>query len=280
MVINARRIDELQLILMAIEDVTEQKRNVEDLRSLNETLERRVHERTAEAHTRADQLRELASELGLAERRERRRLSRILHDNLQQLLIAANLRLSRLESDLAEPNNEDLLGAIREVRDLVSQSMDVGRNLSADLSPQVLYEQGLAEALKWLAHWDEVQFGLKVDVNICTEASPESMDIRDLLYQAVREALLNVVKHADVDEASVNLDAGDADLVRITVSDAGRGFDPHDLSNEAEASTGLGLVSLGRRLRFHGGCMDVDSAPGRGARITFTAPVPDPKKSQ
>src|SRR5690606_3104846 len=128
-------------------DITPQKQTERQLRSLNETLEQRVAERTIEAEQRTAQLRALAGEVTQAEQRERRRLAQVLHDHLQQLLVAAMMRLGVLQRRVQEPLEQE----VRQVEELIRQSIESSRSLTVELSPPVLYDVGLARGLEWLA---------------------------------------------------------------------------------------------------------------------------------
>jgi signal transduction histidine kinase len=240
------------------EDVTDQRRANEQLQTLNESLQ-----------LRATQLRALAAELGLAEQRERRRLAELLHDHLQQLLYAARLSVFRLHRRAEDPASRQ---ALEEVEDLLSRSIEASRSLTADLSPPVLYERGLAAGLHWLAQQMQQRHGLQVELSVDPEANPQAEDAAILLFQAVRELLFNVVKHAKTDRARVDMICLDPNYVEIVVSDAGVGFDPAGLETARIAAGSFGLFSLQQRLTMIGGRMDIDAAPGQGVRTTLVAP--------
>lgn len=266
-----------QTLLILTTEVTDQVlalRRLEDnerrYRALAETLERRVGERTAELERRAAQLQTLATELTRAEQRERTRLAKLLHDHLQQLLVAAKLRvglLPRLGID------HDLPTATREVESLLADSIDTVRTLTAELSPLVLQDRGLAPALEWLGRWMRDKHRLEVDLELDHEAEPASDTVRILLYEAVRELLLNVVKHAGVNRARVVLRREPPGRVKLLVEDHGAGFDPTSLHLGQQISGGFGLFSIRERLDTLGGRMVLDSAPGRGAQVVLLAPV-------
>lgn len=95
--------------------------------------------------------------------------------------------------------------------------------------------------------------------------------MRVLLFQAVRELLFNVVKHAGVDHATVLLGEEGGELV-VRVADGGRGFDPAELGANAQDDEAFGLYSVRERLGFFGGRMEIDAAPGEGARVTLRMP--------
>ena len=144
------------------------------------------------------------------------------------------------------------------------------RSLSVDLSPPVLYDEGLVEAVHWLAAQMSQQHGLKVDVHAQSEEPVPSADLRVLLFQIVRELLFNVVKHAGVTEAVVALARVDESM-HVEVSDRGRGFDVADTTTTEMYSHGLGRGK--RRLELIGGRMLVESTPGQGTRVTLECPM-------
>lgn len=278
MLLNARRIEGTEnlphRVLVAIEDVTAREKAREELRALNVDLEQRVTDRTALADRRSDQLRRLAAELSRSEQRERERLARVLHDNLQQLLVAASFQLAAVRS---RASDERARTAVDLMEDLLKQSLDASRALTVELSPTILYESGLDAALPWLARLMETRHGLKVQTEINATVPQDETGVAFLLFSAVRELLLNVAKHAGVKSARVQLDRLDGDQVRTIVSDEGKGFDPASLRGGDEA-TGLGLFGLQERLEHIGGHCVIDSAPGRGTRVTLTARVGRPRK--
>jgi len=100
---------------------------------------------------------------------------------------------------------------------------------------------------------------------------PGSDAIKGLLFQSVRELLFNVVKHAGVPQATVDVSRADAQL-QIVVADHGAGFDPRRLP--PEGSRGLGLPSIRQRLEYLGGSLEIASAPGQGSRFTLSIPLP------
>ncbi len=254
-------------IVRAIHYAIYRKQAEDALRRAHDELERKVTDRTAALAARSEQLRELASELTLAEQRERRRLARILHDNLQQLLAGANFLLAPLER-VEDPSVRQTAS---EVREMIEQSMECSRSLTSELSPPVLETGDLAAALEWLARWMQEKHGLSVALNIDESLPPQSQDIKILLFQGVRELLFNVVKHAGVTFASVIVQAAD-DRIRVVVADEGTGFDPAGSRPGDRLAGGFGLFSLRERLSLLGGAMEIDSASKRGSRLTLWTP--------
>lgn len=240
-------------------DITHQKRTQQELESLTRTLEQRVEERTAE-------LRSLTAELTRAEERERRRVANILHDHLQQLLVAAKFQMHTLR---AQSSVAKIRPLCQEINELLDQCVDVSRSLAVELSPPILYEQGLVAGLVWLQRWMREKHQLIVHCEL-DSFEPGSPDVRILLFHAARELLFNVVKHARTKEAWLNLRLRDG-RVELAVKDHGAGFSgPKPLNNGS--ATGHGLRSLRERFRLLGGGMQTASSADNGTCVTLYLP--------
>lgn len=215
------------------------------------------------------QLRSLASELSLAEERERRRISNLLHDHIGQLLATARMRLGWIESAV---NDEAIEREIDQIRDHIGQAIQFGRSLIFELSPPILYDLGLEAALEWLA--DQVEKQNKIHREFETDGleKPIRDEIRVLLFTAVRELLVNVVKHSGATRVKVTVRRMDGSI-SIHVADDGRGFDASRYSYHIAEARGFGLFSIRERLQSLGGHVDVRSQAGRGARIILLAPL-------
>ena len=280
-----------EALLRAARYAIERQRILIDLEEARSHLEEKIQERTSElantlnslqeevwermqaekqAGARADQLRALASELTLSEQRERRRMARVLHDHLQQLLVGVKIHLSLLE----RIPDEKIKKATAEIMNLVSESIDVTRTLTAELSPPALHEGGLPAGFKWLARWMEDKHRLAVNLEMSAGQNLTlAEDVRVLLFESVRELLFNAVKHAGVNSARVALRYSTSNELQIIVSDEGRGFDPAQLKPAGETGGGFGLFTIRERLSLIGGSMEMDSSPGMGSRFTLIAPL-------
>jgi CheY-like chemotaxis protein len=155
----------------------------------------------------------------------------------------------------------------------LDEAIAAARSLSVELSPPLLHSAGLPTALTWLADWNRRKYGLEVHVSADPLADSTRKDVRTLLFESVRELLFNVVKHAHVDQAAVDLALDANGMISITVEDKGIGFDPAGLGEWAKVGhVGWGLFSIRERLALLGGRFDIESVPGHGTTFHLIAP--------
>jgi CheY-like chemotaxis protein len=217
---------------------------------------------------RTVQLRALAGELTLVEQRERKRLAKVLHDHLQQLLVGARFRTSvlmRSRSPMVREMGEEL-------EDLLGEAIAASRSLTTELCPPILHDADLASALKWLVDWMRSKHGLTVLLRADDDLPVVVEDVKVLLFESVRELLFNAVKHAETGSASVAAQSLDNRLW-LTVADQGVGFDPKAVNPPGEHGGGFGLFSIRERLALIGGMMEIESSPGKGSRFVLSVPL-------
>jgi signal transduction histidine kinase len=147
------------------------------------------------------------------------------------------------------------------------------------MSPPVLYELGFEAAVGWLAKQTRQRFGLDVEFSDDGKAKSLDIDVRVLLFQAVRELLVNVVKHARAGRAKVSVHRGRGRIL-VSVEDDGVGFDVSSIGVRDYSKGGFGLFNIRERLTHIGGGMEISSKPGRGTRVTLTAPIDDQNKKK
>ncbi len=244
------------------------RRSEQCYHELADELEQMVEQRTADLERRSLQLRTMAAELTHAEERERKRLAQAIHDDLQQLLVGAKFCTETLEGRIGK----DSLETLQRLNQFLNEAIESARSLTFELSPPILHTSGLARSLHYLGQQMEVKHGLKVSVTADEDADPEIEGLKVLLFQATRELLFNVVKHAHVKTAEVDMRRLKANLLQITVADSGVGFGPEE-ANSKDAQNGFGLFSIRGRLELIGGWLEITSVPGSGSRCTIMAPL-------
>ncbi len=250
-------------------DITDRKQTEEKLRNLNESLEHLIANRTAEIQAQADRLRALANTLTKAEQTERKRLAKVLHDHIQQLIVGARMQVQAIRRD---NDLERIHSTAADVNDILRETLDASRSLAIDLSPPVLHEAGLIGGLNWLVGCMRKKNQFTVNLTVDKNAEPVSEETRFLLFDCARELVLNAVKHSGVSAANVSLVREQNDDIKLIVSDQGKGFDPDTFKHRKLEEASFGLFSIQERLMHAGAKMEIDSSPGKGTTVTLTIP--------
>jgi PAS domain S-box-containing protein len=252
---NARPLVDLdgeRIGLMAVgKDITEQKEADEKMRRYQQ------------------QLRSLASQMSLTEERLRRRIATDLHDGLGQILAISKIKLGQLRQSAI---GTSFAKPLDEIHRFIEEAIGYTRSLTVELSPPVLYELGFDAALEWLC--EQIQKQYKIQCTLKSGGLPEQLDsnLCILLFQIIRELMHNVAKHAQACSVSISAAVADENI-RISVTDDGVGFDPHEVAARPNHLSGFGLFNIRERLHHLGGSLEVHSTPGRGTCVTITAPL-------
>jgi len=261
--------------------------------------ERKQQESALAAHRQ--RLRELAAELSLAEERERRRIAADLHDGPVQSLGLAHIKLAQLKDVLEQRDAAPLLDELIELTDT---TIDQTNSLLYDLSPPILYELGFEPAVEWLAERFDRDAGIVCSLTNDDQPKPLEQDDAVLLFQVVRELLVNVRKHSGARHVRIEL-ARRGDRFAVCVIDDGAGFDDQravlangeavarrrdrldadgdermdasqvrrDEPLQVAGSGGFGLFSIRERLDRISGDLTIDSSRDDGTRTTVTVPL-------
>ena len=258
----------------ALVDITDRKRAEAALQEANESLERRVRERTTELQTLTgeleksqDMLRRLASDLAMAEERERKRVAGVLHDEIAQTLAAIRMRLDLLQDVSSDRGDRQTL---EEAKDLLVQSIEETRALMNEVGNPLLFDLGLQAACESLAARLMDRHPVRIRCEIREAFKHLDPDLKATLFQVVRELLNNVVRHSKARNARVTIDRDGGEL-RVQVTDDGTGFDPRVLGAPARDG-GFGLFSIRERLIALDGNLRIESAPGTGTVATAVLP--------
>ncbi len=233
-----------------------------ELERTRDELESRVKKRTGK-------LRSLARELTLAEERERRRIAGLVHDNLQQLLVAVLLNIGVTKT---KNHCYVILQELEGIELMTKECIDITRSLASELSPSVLHQCGLAAGFGWLRDWFGEKYGFNLEVSAEESLMPDE-DISITLFQCVREIVFNSVKHSSVKSARLTMVCDDDSFVNISIEDQGAGFDAEALVLQDSWKGGVGLFSVRERVELLGGVMLIDSALGQGACFTLRFPA-------
>ncbi|HRI37243.1 MAG TPA: response regulator [Nitrospira sp.] len=275
-------------LVRMLAECTEAKRLAREsearLQVLTSRLERMVEERTKALVQSQKRLRALTTELNLTEQRERKRIATELHDHLQQMLVIGKITIGQGKRAASSvPAYETILN---KVDDILSNALTYSRTLVAELSPPVLRDHGLAASLKWLAEFMEKKHNHTVTVVVPDDQN--NLEVSDdhvmLLFQCVRELLINSSKHAGTGRATVTMEL-QMDQLCLTVRDEGKGFDlvsaaAAEATPDGGISSKFGLFSIQERMHALGGSFTMDAAPGLGTTAILVVPLTKTRDDQ
>ena len=198
---------------------------------------------------------------------ERLRLSRELHDRALQLLTSARLRLENCQH---HQNNDAaaLEKELRVIEDNLDHAITEIRNILAENQTPVQLQAGsLERRLKEELNIFSARNGFQIDLHCAVDASDLPIAIEKELYFALREGVLNAVRHARASAIHLSL-ARSPSGYRATLSDNGVGF----AAAATEGSNHYGLKGMKERIEKLGGTLDLQTAPGKGTRIEIQIP--------
>lgn len=225
--------------------------------------------RTAEALENANQRLQVLSERVLAVQEEERRIiSRDLHDDVGQSLLALKIALHRLKEHVGA-GGSPLLSESIEVTESVQERL---HELSVELRPPHLEQLGLPDALRWLVNRQREMTGLAIRCRCRMWRARPRSEIEIACYRICQEALNNAVRHARATVISVELDAADGALT-LAIADDGAGFDEKSRRGPPLTSSSLGLITMEERARLAGGRLELRTHPGAGTCIKATFPI-------
>jgi PAS domain S-box-containing protein len=213
---------------------------------------------------------EMSSLESRVEERERHLIAADLHDYVGQNLAILIFKIARLQATLTKP---EAPGNLQAIRDILEQTIQYTRSLTAELNPPVLAEIGLKPAVESLAETFQNRHGIRIAIRDEGGTDQLPAETRYLLFRCVRELLMNVVKHSRASEANITIGSDGAEL-QVTVADNGAGFDPN---RPGSRNSGFGLFSIRERVKGIGGSCEVVTGPGRGTTVYLKAPVRAPE---
>jgi two-component system NarL family sensor kinase len=254
---------------------TELEERVQDrtrqLAMVNEALVAEITERMRTEHSlefSRRELKRLASQLIRIQEDERRRISRDLHDDINQRLALLSIELEGIQRQLPALT-PPLAHAIRSISDRVAELSEDVRHLAYHYHPSILDDLGLSIALQRLV--EDVGSRNHLEARITCHDLPKMLpqDVATCLYRIAQESLNNVVRHAKASRIEVALAQSSMGLT-FTIADNGVGFPPDHPRTE---SGGLGLLSMKERVALVGGTLTIESAIGTGTTLQASIPL-------
>lgn len=208
--------------------------------------------------------RRIMTEVLRAEERSKQHFSKELHDGMGPLLSSAKMSLSALSQDgLSEQQRELLSNTIY----ILDQALRSVREISNNLSPQVLVDFGLSQAVENFTSRLSVMHGVVIRFNTTLTTERFDGDVEVIVYRVICELINNSLKHSGCTDIVLNLEYQDNTLT-LNYADNGRGFDP-----ETVTDCGMGLSNISSRISSLGGTFTINSAKGMGFKATAQVQV-------
>jgi PAS domain S-box-containing protein len=220
----------------------------------------------------------LNEEILLAEERERKDLSRLLHEELAQNLALVHLKIEEVKDSTCDitqkPRCEiDCCQELNNTKELIELMISQVRTMIFDLYPAILDDQGLIPAIRWYASHYTDQTGIKVTIFDHIEHANLGETKRIYLYRSFKELLHNITKHAECSEVVVSINKRDNNI-RLIVDDEGKGFDPQTVfAADRSHLHGIGLATIQEWMNDIGGEFIIESTSGQGTRVILDVPV-------
>jgi PAS domain S-box-containing protein len=238
----------------------------------NQQLRTEIEERSrmeAEILEHQQEMEALTQELSMSEERERGRIAGELHDQVGQHLILGKMKIQWLANELTQAGQ---VAAAEDVDKLLSQAIQDIRSLTFQLRPPILANAGLEAAIMWLGEELRESYGLRTAFMDDLQPKPLKYEVRSIIFQAVREFLLNVVKHSGCNLARIDMKRT-GEWLNIEVADDGKGFDPAEAALKKSAAGGFGLFNVRKRIDYLGGRVVIETGIGKGTRVTLMVPL-------
>lgn len=264
-------------VLETNNDITLQKhseqklrQSEEQLRTLNDTLEAKVIQRTQELEKRTTQVFDLSMRLLRTQDDERRHIARELHDTSGQTMTVVGMKMERFIEKIKQTAPE--LAAEQEViRGLIEKLNQEIRTTSYLLHPPLLDEGGLGVALPWYIRGLTERGGLDIRLVVSENIGRLSQDMELVIFRLIQECLTNVRRHSGSKTALIRI-VRDEDKISVEVIDQGKGVSPEILAQIQSRGTGIGIRGMRERVRQFNGEMKIESN-GAGTNVSFTFPL-------
>jgi PAS domain S-box-containing protein len=211
-------------------------------------------------------VRRLATHITRVREEERKRIGREIHDELGQQLTAIKMDVVWIDKKIADDNNP-IKNNLKNILEIINGSNQSVRRILNELSPGVIDNFGLLEALEQQNQQFYSSTGIKIDFITSTSEINLSQDIANTIFRVYQESLTNIIRYAQASIVEATLKLSDKEIL-ISVMDNGKGFN----TTRAQSKKSFGILGMKERVLSHNGNFELHSEPEVGTRITFSLP--------
>ncbi len=212
----------------------------------------------------------MTSKLISTEERERRHIAEGLHDDIVQPLVFLKIKIDELRK---KNMDGEVAASCEDMMRVIDELTEMTRGFTFELSCPVTRELGLEAGIEeCLATKIQAEHGLATVFEDDGKDKPLDEEMKTFLFKAVRELLINTVKHAKTSEVRVSIRRDEGNII-VCVEDDGVGFEPVKGTNDFGRPSGFGLFSIRERLDYLGGDFKIESKLGHGTKVVLTAPL-------
>ncbi|MBI4646608.1 MAG: PAS domain S-box protein [Bacteroidia bacterium] len=198
------------------------------------------------------------------EERERKRFSEDLHDGLGPLLSSVKLNINRLQKEKLETMDRNEI--IKFTSKLIDEAISDSRNIANNLTPIVLNDFGLVDAIKAFIKSVKSASGIEIKF-VCNLNTRLRLIVEIMLYRIIQELINNTLKHADAKNITIAL-KDDVNLLSMVYTDDGKGFD-YEKMLKSDSYNGLGLKNIMNKTKTINAYYSFDSKPGKGVKVSI-----------
>ncbi|TXD50558.1 MULTISPECIES: PAS domain-containing protein [unclassified Polaribacter] len=214
-------------------------------------------------------LQKLTTEITLIEEKQKKEIATNIHDHLSQSLVISKMKINQLKKN---PQLKEITEDLKFIETHISEALENSRKITYELSPPVLYQLGIIDALSWLL--EEVEANHKIECRLISNVTSMKLDdVKSIfLYRSIQEVINNIIKYANASLITLDLDKNELGIY-ILITDNGDGFDTSVLKNHNHSGSGFGLFTVQERLRNIQGKFIIASELNTGTTVNFFIPL-------
>jgi len=218
-----------------------------------------------------DMLKVVTEDVIRVQEEERRRISMELHDSIGGSLSVIKLQIKNLAKAF-QRDEANLPNGLNGIADLVDETIAYLRQISANLRPVILDNLGLWPTIEWFLKDFSIKSELDIKIDIEGQDIKLDQKTENHLFRIIQQIMINIKTHSEATYVKFKSRQENSNIV-FEISENGKGFDPENIFDPSVRRRGMGMINIMERANIVNGKLDIDSAPGKGARYTVSIPI-------